>query len=51
MVPVWLMNETEVRTETGKPIETLWWPPPDRQKRMTWSRAGAGREGYKRHDV
>ena len=51
LVPVWLMNETEVRTEVGKPIEMLLWPPLERQRRMTWRRAGAGREGYERHDV
>lgn len=51
LVPVWVMNETEVRKEVGKLIEMLLWPPLERQRRMTWRRAGAGREGYERHDV
>ena len=51
LVPVWLVSEMEVRTEVGKLIEMLLWPPLEGQRRMTWRRAGAGRESYKRHDV
>ena len=51
LVPVWLVSEMEVRTEVGKLIEMLLWPLLEGQRRMTWRRAGAGRESYKRHDV